>query len=179
MILLVLFGVFFKVGFFTFGGGLSIIPFLQNMVDTYGWFTNEELSSIIALAQMTPGAIGVNMATYAGINGGGIVGGVMATLGLCGVSLIVPPMVMRVWGRVQKYPMALSVFNALKVVVTGLIAGVLVTMTMDLFEQKDGFVFKPVVAGLFILGVLLNLKFKVNNIAFILLFGVLGIVFQL
>ncbi len=179
MICLLLFFVFFKTGFFTFGGGLSIIPFLQNMVGVYGWFSNDELTSIIALAQVTPGAIGVNMATYAGIMATGICGGIVATLGLCGVSLIMPPLVMRVWGRVKNYPVVLSVFNTLKVVVSGLIAGVFVSMVWDLFYHKDGFVFQPIVAFLLVAGLGINIKFRINNIFFILFFGILGIIFQL
>jgi len=179
MIYALLFTVFLKTGFFTFGGGLVIIPFLQKMVGQYGWFTNEELTNIVALSQMTPGALGVNMATYAGFMTAGIGGGIVATLGLCGVSLVVPPLVMKVWKKIKDYPMAISVFNALKAAVAGLITGVFCTMSLDVFKEQDVLVWNPLIAVLFVGVFVLNIRYKINNIVFILGCGVLGILLQL
>ena len=56
---------FFKTGLFAVGGGMATIPFLQEMGEKYGYFTSEELLDMIAVSESTPGAIGINMATYA------------------------------------------------------------------------------------------------------------------
>ena len=88
MTFLKLFFEFFKIGLFAVGGGPATIPFLQDLARSdYGWFNTEELGVMIAVAESTPGPIGVNMATYAGYNAGfaemgtlgGILGGITAT----------------------------------------------------------------------------------------------------
>ena len=101
MIYLQLFLEFFKAGLFSIGGGMATIPFLQNMADTTGWFTYSELADMIAVAESTPGPIGINMASYVGYTTGlrsavlgpavpsGILGSAIATLGLVCPSIIV------------------------------------------------------------------------------------------
>ena len=67
MLLLRLFWEFFKTGLFAIGGGMATLPFLYSMSDTTGWFTHAQLADFIAVSESTPGPIGINMATYAGI----------------------------------------------------------------------------------------------------------------
>ena len=68
---------FFKTGLFAIGGGPATIPFLSEMCDKYGWFTHEELTTMIAVSETTPGPVGVNMATYVGYTTAGIPGGIL------------------------------------------------------------------------------------------------------
>ena len=89
MILIILFLEFFKVGLFSVGGGLATIPFLYELAAKYNWFDEKMLMDMIAVSQSTPGAIGVNMATFAGFRASGILGGIIATLGLVTPSIIV------------------------------------------------------------------------------------------
>lgn len=99
MVLLRLFFEFFKIGICAFGGGLATLPFLQELSESTGWFTQEQLGNMIAISESTPGAIGINMSTYVGYLVGfqqfggnvamGFVGGVIATLGLVCPSIIV------------------------------------------------------------------------------------------
>lgn len=84
-----LFYEFFKTGLFAIGGGLATIPFLTDMGTRTGWFTAGDLANMIAVSESTPGPMGVNMATYVGFHIGGILGGVIATLGLICPSIIV------------------------------------------------------------------------------------------
>ena len=77
MIYLQLFWEFFKTGLFSVGGGLATIPFLYDMAARYDWFTAEELANMLAVSESTPGPIGVNMATFAGMNAAGVPGGVI------------------------------------------------------------------------------------------------------
>ena len=89
MIYLSLFFEFFKIGLFAVGGGLATIPFLYALTDKYTWFTKEILGNMIAIAESTPGPVGVNMATYGGINAAGVLGGITATLGLVFPSVVI------------------------------------------------------------------------------------------
>ena len=57
---------FIKTGLFAVGGGLATIPFLYEMAAHYTWFTTHDILTFIAVAESTPGPIGINMATYAG-----------------------------------------------------------------------------------------------------------------
>ena len=80
---------FFKTGLFAVGGGLATIPFLREISAATGWFTDTDLTTMIAVSESTPGPIGVNMATYAGFQSAGVLGSVIATLGLITPSIII------------------------------------------------------------------------------------------
>jgi chromate transporter len=71
---------FFKIGLFSFGGGYATIPFLYNLSEAYGWYTIKELTNMIAIASITPGPVGINVATYAGLKTAGIFGSAVATI---------------------------------------------------------------------------------------------------
>lgn len=84
-----LFYEFFKTGLFAIGGGLATLPFLADMADRTGWFTQAQLADMLAVSESTPGPIGINMATYVGFETAGLLGAVIATLGLVAPSIIV------------------------------------------------------------------------------------------
>lgn len=86
--ILELFLVFFKIGACSFGG-LSMIPVINEEMVGHGWMTLSEVSDIVAIAEMTPGPLGINAATFAGIQAGGLLGAAAATLGAvtCGLTL--------------------------------------------------------------------------------------------
>ena len=102
MIYLELFYEFFFTGLFMFGGGLSIVPFLQQMSERTGWFTTAELMNMIAIGEATPGPIGVNMATYAGYMTAGVLGGVIATVAMLLPSVIIAYIVARLLVKFRK-----------------------------------------------------------------------------
>ena len=104
MILIRLFFEFFKAGLFAIGGGLATLPFLQEISQSTGWFTQQDLLDLIAISESTPGAIGVNAATYAGFHTYGLVGGIVATLGLIAPSIIIIILVSKVLERVTELP---------------------------------------------------------------------------
>lgn len=89
MIFWLLFYEFFKIGLFAIGGGAVTIPFLFDLSEKYNWFSAAQLTNMIAIAESTPGPIGVNMATFAGFQTAGICGGLIATLGLVTPSIII------------------------------------------------------------------------------------------
>lgn len=70
---------FFQIGLFSFGGGYATLPFLYNLTQHYSWYTPQELTQMIAVATLTPGPVGINVATYAGMKAGGVFGAFIAT----------------------------------------------------------------------------------------------------
>ena len=89
MIYLRLFWEFFKTGLFAIGGGMATLPFLHDIGEATGWFTQAQLMNMLAVSESTPGPIGINMATYVGFTVAGVPGAVIATLGEVTPSIIV------------------------------------------------------------------------------------------
>ncbi len=85
-----LFGVFFKIGLFTFGGGYAMISLIENEVgEKRGWITADELMEVFAIAESTPGPIAINSATYIGYRRAGPLGSACATLGVVLPSFVI------------------------------------------------------------------------------------------
>ena len=80
MIVLQLAYEFFKIGLFSFGGGYATLPFLYQISQQYSWYNLEELAQMTAVASITPGPVGINVATYAGLKTAGVFGALTATL---------------------------------------------------------------------------------------------------
>ena len=77
-----IFAAFFKIGAFTFGGGLAMIPLIQKeAVENHGWVTDDDILEIVAIAESTPGPIAINAATFVGYRAAGILGSAVATFG--------------------------------------------------------------------------------------------------
>lgn len=79
MIYLHLFIEFFKIGIFSFGGGYATIPLLYHISQVYNWYSLDELTQMVAVASITPGPVGINVATYAGLKSAGVLGSAFAT----------------------------------------------------------------------------------------------------
>ncbi len=122
MIYLQLFLEFFKTGLFAVGGGLATLPFLSQMADKTGWFTQGNLADMIAISESTPGPIGVNMATYAGFITAGIPGAIVATLGLITPSVIIILIIAGFLKQFRENKYVDAVFYALRAASTAFIA---------------------------------------------------------
>ncbi|MDC7241331.1 MAG: chromate transporter [Spirochaetales bacterium] len=114
--------IFFKIGLFTIGGGLAALPLLQSEALERGWFTLDRFFHMVAVSESTPGPIGVNMATYVGLEQAGIGGSLAATLGLVSPSLIIIVLVARYFLHFNEKPLVQSILKGLRPAVTGLIA---------------------------------------------------------
>lgn len=146
MIFLRLFFEFAKVGLFAVGGGLATIPFLQDMGARTGWFTDVDLTTMIAVSESTPGPMGVNMATYVGFQtgslaggpAGGVAGAVLATLGLITPSVIV---IVIIAGFLQKFRQSKTVdavFSGLRPASTALIAAAGLSVALSVLITVGG-----------------------------------------
>ena len=187
MTYLVLFLEFFKIGLFAVGGGLATLPFLSELAGKYTWFDEAMLGNMIAVSQSTPGPIGINMATYAGFNAAGILGGIIATVGLVTPSVIVIIIVAHVLNKFKKSQVVQAIFYALRPAVAGLIAvagfGVfkIAVLTLDQFEITHQVVdlLNWKAALLFIVMYFMTTKINKHPIFFIALGAVLGILMGL
>ena len=130
MIFLRLFYEFFKVGLFSVGGGLATLPFLRHLGEVTDWFSAADLANMVAVSESTPGAMGINMATYvgftmggqSGLPGGNIVGAVIATLGLVAPSILVILIIAKFLQKFRQSRVVDGVFSGLRPASTGLIA---------------------------------------------------------
>lgn len=123
MTYLLLFAEFFKTGLFAIGGGLATLPFLFDIADRYPWwFDQSMLLDMIAVAESTPGPIGINVATYAGFNAGGLLGGLIATFGLVLPSYIVIVLIAQFLAKFSNSPIVKSIFYGIRPAATGMIA---------------------------------------------------------
>ena len=146
MMYLRLFFEFFKTGLFAIGGGMATIPFLYEMSDKTGWFTYGDLANMIAVSESTPGPIGVNMATYVGFitgnaDGGvlmGILGAVVATLGLTVPSITVILIIAAVLKQFRDSKLVKDAFYGLRPASTGLIAAAALTVMLNTLVFPNG-----------------------------------------
>lgn len=130
---LLLFWEFFKTGLLAVGGGLATLPFLSDMAERTGLFTQAQLADMVAVAESTPGPIGVNTATYVGFTAGGVPGAVVATLGLITPSYLIILLIATFLKRVQDNPFVDSVFRCLRPASTALITAAGLTIARGVF----------------------------------------------
>lgn len=186
MIYLTLFLEFFKVGLFALGGGLAALPFLQDLIIKYGWMTSEELLNMIAISESTPGAIGINTATFVGYNTAGIFGGIIATVGLAAPSIIIISIIAHYFREFNQHPLVESAFSGIRPAVAGLIASAAfelarggifnleqLQLNNNLFEF---FNYKSLLLLLIVFAAIR--KFKKHPIVYIISAALIGIIFK-
>lgn len=181
-VLLIAFFEFFKTGLFAIGGGLATIPFLTEMMNTYHWFTPDMLADMIAVSESTPGAIGINMATYTGYQIAGVIGGIVTTIGLITPSIIVICIVAKFLKKFKDSKIVSSVFYGIRPAVTALIASAGITIFITALFQDGKTAIKMVkweCIALFVVIFYVSNKKSWHPIACIVLSAVVGIVFQL
>lgn len=122
MIYLRLFYEFFKAGLFAIGGGLATLPFLREIAGKTGWYTLSQLADMLAVAESTPGPLGVNTATYVGFTSAGIPGAIIATVGLVTPSIIVILIVAKILEKFRHNRYVEHAFYGLRPASSGLIA---------------------------------------------------------
>ena len=139
--LLELYGAFFRIGLFTFGGGYAMLPMLQReVVNKYRWATDEELLDCYAIGQCTPGVLAVNTATYVGYRRRGVAGGIVATLGVISPSLIIITLVAMALSPFMSNPYVMRAFAGIRVAVTALIAASVVKLAKKSVKDIPGIV---------------------------------------
>ena len=189
MIYLQLFYEFFKAGLFAVGGGMATVPFLQDMGEATGWFTDAQLANMIAVSESTPGPIGVNMATYVGNVTAGIPGGIIATLGLVTPSVIIILIIASFLQKFRHNSYVEAAFYGLRPASVGLIAAagfaiiLIVFFGMeDIYDGTNASV--DIRCVLFAILLLILTRYikpvkKLHPICFIIFSAAVGIIFSL
>ncbi|MDR0761297.1 MAG: chromate transporter [Treponema sp.] len=177
MIFLVLFWEFFKMGLFSIGGGLATLPFLYKLAASYPWLAEETIPDIVAAAQFSPGAIGVNLSLFTGFRCAGVAGGLTAALGLITPSIIIIIIVARMFSSFKENRTVKAVFSGLRPAAAGLLAAV--TCTLIRTSLFNAGLFRWREAVLFTLLFIAIYRFKKHPVLYIAAAGVTGIILGL
>ena len=187
MIFFQLFLTFFEIGLFTFGGGYAMISIVFEKVLEHGWLTEAELLNMIAVAESTPGPIAVNMATFVGSSQGGILGSLVATLGVVLPSFIIILLITALIQNFFKYKGVQAFLKGVRPCVVALILGTAITMALGTLFKFTSFGkgFAPDIRAIIILAILIVISTvfkKIKNkkpspIIMILLSAGLGVLF--
>jgi len=177
---------FFKIGLFTIGGGYAMIPLIQQEVVAHGWLTLLELTDFIAVAESTPGPFAVNIATFVGMEMGGLPGAVVTTTAVVLPSFIIILLIAKAFTNFSQNKWVQGALYGMRPVVIGLIASAVVLLMSSGF-MAEGMAIDSVgdfFAGLqyreiiiFIIGVFIYFRFKLHPIKLILIAAVLGMLF--
>ena len=168
--LLQLFLTFLKIGLFTFGGGYSMIPLIQReAIEKKKWIDYDEFLDIIAIAESTPGPIAVNSATYIGYKLKGVIGALMATLGVVIPSFVVILLVSLFFLQFKNNIYIAYAFQGIRIGVAILIMNAGIKLYQKLKKNWFGYV-------MIAIGFLLVLMDYVPTLIVILVGGLIGII---
>jgi len=134
MIYLQLFWSMFQIGLFSVGGGYVAIPLIQRqIVELHGWLTATEFTDIITIAEMTPGPIAINSATFVGIRVGGVAGALVATFGCVLPSCIIVLLLAKLYYKYRSLSAMQYILSGLRPAVVAMIASAGLTILLLAF----------------------------------------------
>ncbi len=175
MIYLQLFWSFLQIGLFSIGGGYAAMPLIQaQVVQNHAWLNMSEFTDLITIAEMTPGPIAVNSATFVGIRIAGIPGALIATFGCILPSLFIVSLLAFIYYRYKKLSVLQSVLASLRPAVVALIAsaGISILLQVALGGQELTMANLNLIGlALFAAAFVLLRKFKWNPILVMCLCG--------
>ena len=175
---------FMKIGVLGFGGGLAILPLLYQSIENSGIMKGSEFASLVAIAQVTPGPVAINAATWVGYSGAGILGATVATL-----AFMIPPFIITIVAAhfldvFNESLVVQSVLTGIRPVAVGLVAAAIffvadnclfnAPFTVANIAGMGWSFFNPIALGLFAVAIVLNGRFKINPIFIILGAGLVG-----
>ena len=137
MIYLELFLSFVKIGFTSFGG-MSMVPVIMEEMGRHGWMTAADISNLVAIAEMTPGSLGVNCATFAGNQTAGFLGGLAAVAGVLTPAFTLALAVAIFFVKFRKSQAMRSVLRVIKPVCIAMILAVILTLARQSFLPETG-----------------------------------------
>lgn len=185
MIYIQLFLSFLQVGALSFGGGYAAMPLIQEqVVNSHSWLTMAEFTNLITIAEMTPGPIAINAATFVGIQIAGVLGAVIATLGCILPSCIVVTLLAYVYMKYRNMSLLQGTLASLRPAVVAMIAKAGITILISAFFLDGTVTFirqNICVSMILFFGIALILlrKFKVNPILAMVLCGVANVILNI
>lgn len=174
-----LFFTFAKIGAFTFGGGYAMISLIDHeCVEKKHWITSDELTDITVIAESTPGPIAINCATYTGHKQKGIVGAIVATLGMILPSFFIILLISSFFEQLLSYELVVKAFAGIRVAVSILIVQAALKMIKKMMKKTSNKTLSiAFVAVAFIIVFMLNfLGIRFSTIYLIVISGVFGYV---
>jgi len=166
--LLNLFITFLKIGITTFGGGYAMLPILEReVVIKNKWVTNTELTNYYAVGQCTPGIISVNVATLIGYKKKGLLGSIIATLGIICPSIIIILLIANLISNFSELELTKHIFSGIKICVLALILSAVIKLWKNSIVDKFTFI-------IFVSLFLISLFFNLSPVIIILIAGLLG-----
>ncbi len=180
ILLLELFWSFVKIGFTSFGG-LSMIPLISAEMISHGWMTAHEVSDIVAIAEMTPGPLGLNCATFAGMRAAGFAGAFVANMGALSPTYTLCAVAAVFFDHFRDNKRLGEIMTGVRPACVGMVAGVIVDLVLVNYVEAGNIHVPSVILG--ITDLILLLKFHVSipkvlmlsAAAGIILFGVMGL----
>ena len=181
MIYLELLWSFFQIGLFSIGGGYAAMPLIQNqVVDVHPWLSMTQFADIMTIAEMTPGPIAINSATFVGIQVAGILGAIIATIGCIFPSCVIVITLAYIYYRFRGLRMVQGVLTGLRPAVVAMIASAGITLVIMAFYGErivpaDLSGINIISVIIFVVGFFVLRKWKANPIYVMLGAGAAGV----
>ena len=164
---LTLFYIFFKIGAFSFGGGLAMLPLIFQNVAEFNLMSAGDFANLVAISQVTPGPVMINAATYVGYNYAGLMGAVCATMGATIPSFAVMIIAMKFLDKLGDKKLVQNILSGIKPVTVGLIGAGTVFLAKAVPVSY-------ITVAIFLATVILSGKFKVSTIKIIVVMAIVG-----
>lgn len=162
---------FLKIGTFSFGGGYAMLPFIQKeIVEKNDWISSTEFTDIIGISQMTPGPVAINSATFVGYKISGVIGSIVATLGVITTSFILVVIINRILDKFKEFKMVQAALLGMKPALIALIIYAFWDLAIDAYKDWKSIFITVIIA------VVLWSK-KVHPILVIVIAAIFGLVF--
>ena len=187
MIYLLLIYEFLKVGLFSVGGGYATLPFLYHISETYNWYSAKELVDMLAISSITPGPVGINVATFAGFKTAGLFGAILSTTSLILPSFLIVVFISKLLNKFKENFYVQSILYAIKPAGCALIAAVGFRLFKDyILRDTTSFAlnnitnFIDIKAIILLIGLfIMSLKIKKNPLIYLGVSAICGILFHL
>lgn len=180
MIYLQLFWAFLQVGAFSFGGGMAALPLIaEQVVENNGWIDLTTFTDLITIAEMTPGPIAINAATFVGIQVAGFLGAIVATIGVIAIPTLVVSLLAYIYKRFKQLDIVKDVLASLRPAIVALIASAGISIVILAFWGVDGLTTKLndinlIAILLFAASLFVLRKWKLNPIYVMVGCGIIG-----
>ena len=172
-ILVKLFLAFLKIGTFSFGGGYAMLPFIQKeIVEKNHWISMSEFTDIIGISQMTPGPVAINSATFVGYKVSGVIGSIMATIGVVTTSFILISIINKILDKFKESTIIKEALAGMRPILIALIIYAFIDLAKESYRD-----FKSIIITL-IIGAILFTN-KVHPILVIVIAAILGLLFYI
>lgn len=170
MILFKLYFTFFKIGLFSFGGGYAMLSMMQQEVVTKnGWASATEFLDMVAISQITPGPVAINMATYIGYTVDNFIGSFFGTLGVITPSILIMIIITRFFIKFKENKYVDHALSGIRPTTVGLVAAAAILVAKGAFIDYKSFI-------IFLIAFILSYKYKIDPILMTIGAGVVGLI---